>query len=176
MGRRLTKLLLKLIKGSGYIYLHYNIKEARKLGVTVGDSCRFIETSPDSFSTEPYLIKIGNHVSMTSPRFITHDGGVWVFRNKYPTIDLFGKITIGDNVFIGLNAIILPDTEVGDSSIIAAGAVVKGKFEPNSVIAGVPARRISSVDDYFKKNENRFSYIKNLSFEDKKSFLIKNIL
>ncbi len=148
----------------------YNIEFAKSLGVVVGKNCRFFSTS---FSTEPFLIEIGDHVTITDGvQFITHDGGVWVFREQYPDIELFGRIKIGNNVFIGLNSIILPNTEIADNCIIAAGSVVKGKFEPNSIIAGVPAKRISGTDDYFERNKERFTFFR--SHKNKIS-LIKKI-
>lgn len=135
-----------------------NIDIAKKCGVNVGEKCRFFSLN---FSTEPYLISIGNHVTITNNvQFITHDGGVWVFRDEYPEIELFGKIVVGNNVFIGLNSIILPNTEIGDNSIIAAGSVVKGKFEPNSIIAGVPAKKILNIEEYYEKNLDKFSFFR----------------
>ena len=146
----------KAIFDHEYIATHHNIKSARRIGVKVGNNCRFFSMN---FSTEPSLIEIGDHVTITNGvEFITHDGGVWVFREEFPDINLFGKIIIGSNVFIGLNSIILPNTEVGENTIIAAGSVVKGKFEDNSVIGGIPARKICSIEDYYNKNSSSFLY------------------
>lgn len=147
--------------------LYFNPIIARNLGVIVGSNCRFYSIN---FSTEPYLIKIGNHVTITqNVNFSTHDGAVWVFRNLFPEIELFGQISIGNNVFIGMNSTILFNTEIGDNCVIAAGSVVKGKFQNNSIIAGVPAKCIGTIDDYFKKNESSFTYFRNLSHETKVS-------
>lgn len=52
------------------------------------------------------------------------------------------EIHIGKNCFIGCNSIILKGTVLGDNCVVGAGAVVSGKFEDNSVIAGNPARVI----------------------------------
>jgi len=55
-------------------------------------------------------------------------------------------VTIGDDVWVGGGAKILGGTVIGDGCTVAAGAVVKGTFPPNSVIAGVPARVIRTLD------------------------------
>jgi carbonic anhydrase/acetyltransferase-like protein (isoleucine patch superfamily) len=54
-------------------------------------------------------------------------------------------ITIGDNVWIGRNALVFPGVTVGENSIVAAGAVVTSDVPPGSVVAGNPARRIAKV-------------------------------
>ena len=157
-----------LIHDTDHIACNYNIRKARKMGVKTGNNCRFYSTN---FSTEPYLIEIGDHVTITNGvQFITHDGGVWVFREKYSDIDLFGAIKIGNNVFIGLNSIILPNTTISDNCIVAAGSVVKGYFDKNSIIAGIPAKKISTIAEYFEKNKDRFTYIR--SFPNKKELIV----
>lgn len=55
------------------------------------------------------------------------------------------KISIGNNVFIGTNSIILRGTEIGDNCVIGAGSVVSGTFESNCVIAGNPAKIIRKL-------------------------------
>lgn len=51
-------------------------------------------------------------------------------------------IIIGKNCFIGCNALILKGTELGEGCVVGAGAVVSGRFEAGSVIAGNPAKVI----------------------------------
>lgn len=54
-------------------------------------------------------------------------------------------IRIGNDVWIGSNAVILPGVTIGDGAIVAAGAVVTRDVEKNTVVAGVPARYIRDV-------------------------------
>lgn len=56
-------------------------------------------------------------------------------------------VKIGNNVFIGVNAIILKGTELGDNCVVGAGSVVSGKFGDGKVIAGNPARPIGTGND-----------------------------
>ena len=115
----------------------------RKLGMKIGDRCR-IRTM--KFSTEPYLIEIGDHVAIAAgTEFITHDGANWVFEDDVDGGGIFGKIVIGNNVFIGINCIILSNTSIGDNCIVGAGSVVRGNFPENSVIAGNPAQIVSKT-------------------------------
>lgn len=126
-----------------------NLSKARKMGVKVGENCRFYSAH---FGSEPYLITIGNHVTITDGvRFITHDGGIWVFREEEPQADVFGEISIGDNVFIGVGSIILPGVTIGNNTVIGAGSVVSRSFSGNGVIAGNPARLICTLEEYREK-------------------------
>jgi acetyltransferase-like isoleucine patch superfamily enzyme len=68
---------------------------------------------------------------------------------------VFGKIKIGNNVFIGDNCTILPNTIIGDNCIIGAGSVVRGKFAENQVIIGNPAKVV------MKMSVQRFLYLQN---------------
>lgn len=119
------------------------IRYFRKQGMKIGNQCHF---NTISFSTEPYLIEIGDHVAIAAGTdFITHDGAVWCFRDELVNADVFGKIKIGNNVFIGNNCTILPKTIIGDNCIIGAGSIIRGKFPENVVILGNPARIIMEM-------------------------------
>lgn len=104
------------------------------------------------FGTEPYLIKIGSHCTITAGvRFVTHDGGAWVFRQEIPDLNIFGKIEIKDNCFIGTGAIILPNITIGPDAVVGAGSVVTRDVPPGTVVAGIPARFICSLEEYKQK-------------------------
>ena len=80
---------------------------------------------------------------------------------------------MGNNVFIGAYAIILPGATIGDNCVIGAGAVVVGAIPPNSVAAGVPAKVIKSVSEYRTKVLENAVHIRNLPFEEKRRILCK---
>lgn len=129
------------------------IKFARKIGVKVGDNCKFYNPK---FSSEPYLIEIGNHVEITSGvTFLTHDGSTWLFRDDYIPVEKelikVDRIIIKDNVFIGMNSTILPGISIGPNSIVGTCSVVTKDVPPNCVVAGNPAKLICSVDDFKNK-------------------------
>ena len=54
-------------------------------------------------------------------------------------------MAIGDNVFVGARAIILPGTKIGEDSVVSAGSVVRGHFDSRVIIAGNPARVVGQV-------------------------------
>ena len=64
-----------------------------------------------------------------------------------------GKVIIGNNVYIGADAIVLPGVRIGNNVIIGAGAVISKDVEDNSVMAGNPARKISTYDEFVSKYE-----------------------
>jgi acetyltransferase-like isoleucine patch superfamily enzyme len=136
-------------------YNDYTIAEYfRKQGARIGAGCYII---PRKLSTEPYLVTIGNHVAIANGvTLITHDGGVWVFRQEDPNIQVFGPIVIEDNCIIGQNAVIFPHVRIGANSIIGAGSVVIADVPPGSVVMGVPARVFGSVDKYREKSFARW--------------------
>ena len=116
------------------------IRMLRADGVKIGENC-LVHTP--YFSTEPYLIEIGNHVAISSgTEFITHDATGWVFGSEHPNMGLFGTIKVGDNVFFGLRCMILPNTKIGSNCVIGAGAVVRGIIPDDSVVFGNPAQVI----------------------------------
>lgn len=152
--------------------LYTNEQYASRVGVRFGSNAKFLTRD---FGTEPYLISIGDDFYTSGKvSFITHDGSVNVIRNlysEYREIDSFKTINIGNNVFVGYGSIILPGTNIGDNVIIGAGSLVRGKLERNSVYAGVPVKKLGSIEEYLEKNLENFVFTKHYSPKEKDLFL-----
>lgn len=122
---------------------------ARSLGVKVGTGCRLYIRS---WGTEPFLITIGDRVTIASgTRIITHDGSTWLMRDEQGRRYLYSPVTIGSDVFIGVNCVILPGVTIGDRVVIGAGSVVTRDIPSGHVAAGSPARVLGTFDDYQAK-------------------------
>ena len=158
----LKKLMIKYTER--YMPLTY----AQLLGVNFGEHCRFV--GRNQFGSEPYLINMGDYVSITSSTFITHDGGVWVFRNKEPDIDVVKPIVIGNYVFIGINCTILPGVKIGNNTVVGAGSVITKELSGGYVYAGNPAKPIKTIQEYYAKVKTSKMNTKNLSRIEKEVF------
>lgn len=142
---------------------------AKKIGVNIGDDC-FV---PDKacWSSEPYLITVGNHCQITSGvRIFTHGGGQAI-RRFIPNFDVFGKVTIGDYVYIGNNALIMPGVTIGDNVLVASGSVVTKSIPSGMVVAGNPARIVCTVEEYIERNKVYNLETKGLSHQEKELIL-----
>ena len=137
-------------------YNSFTIPEyLRRQGAQIGEGCSI---HVNRLGTEPYLVKIGNHVAIAQGvRFVTHDGGVWLFRDEVPDMQVFGPIIIEDNCVIGENAVLFPNVRIGRNSIIGGGSIVITDIPPNTIAIGVPARPFGSVDKYKEKALERWS-------------------
>jgi acetyltransferase-like isoleucine patch superfamily enzyme len=133
-------------------YLRSRLRGFVGRGLQIAEDCRLIGM-PD-FGSEPYLISIGRHVTVsTRVTFINHDGGTWVFREnpKYREVIKYGRIVIHENCFIGSGATIMPGVSIGPNAVVAAQSVVTVDVPPSSVVGGVPARVLMSVQEYAEK-------------------------
>lgn len=111
--------------------------------ITVGENCRLNGVYLHAQSG----ITIGkNTVIASGVNIIDSNGHVLNSSNRTVGRDVPKPIVIGDNVWIGLNSIILKGTVIGDNSMVAAGSVVKGEFPPNSLISGNPAKVTDIID------------------------------
>ncbi len=107
-----------------------SLKKSARL--SVGTGTYFAD---ENFLSCSERIEIGGGCAISWQVQIFDDHGHG-FQGKPRTV----PIRIGDNVWIGARATLLPGTEIGAGSVVAAGSVVKGTFPARSLIAGNPAR------------------------------------
>lgn len=156
-------------------YYRDTAKLAKKLGVSVGVEVKILGNPYRIFGSEPWLVSIGDHVEITNGcRFLTHDGGAWVFRKEYPSYDVFGPITVGNNVFVGTDSTILPGVKIGDNCVIGARSVVTKDVASNTVVAGCPAKFIKTVEEYKSKIEASAVPTHAMSIGEKQVYLREN--
>lgn len=136
-------------------------------GCSIGKNCligSFVEIQSD--------VEIGDGSRIQSHTFIASKArignncsighSVMFINDRYPLRreeKFWEPVIVKDNVVIGSNATILPCV-IGENSVIAAGSVVTKDVQPNTVVAGNPARPVGCIEDYKKKqakvpNENK---------------------
>ena len=144
---------------------------AQYIGVNIGEN-NYVPDK-DTWSSEPYLIAVGNNCQITrGVRILTHGGGQ-VMRDVYPDYDGFGKVKIGSYVYIGNNALIMPGVTIGDNSLIAAGSGVTKSIPARVVVAGVPARIVCTIEEYIERNAKYNAHTKGMSSTEKREKLQK---
>lgn len=122
--------------------------ELRHKGAHIGDN---FSNYGNIDQGHTHLLTIGNNVTLASGcQILTHDASTKAVLG-YSKI---GCITIGNNVFVGANAIILPNTKIGSNCIIGAGSVIATDIPDNSVVVGNPCKIIGKYDEYVKKNKS----------------------
>lgn len=147
------------------LFLSYN-DYAKYRKVVFGQNCRIYTKN---FGSEPFLISIGNNVTVTSGvKFVTHDGTTWLMRDEKGRRYFYQRISIGDNVFIGVNSIILPGVKIENNVIVAAGSVVTKSIPNDVIVAGVPAKIIGK----FNEIETRMlsNYISDIDMDSRLSY------
>lgn len=153
-------------------YSEMIIDHLRSIGTKIGSDCYIY--SEDLETCEPYLVTIGNGVTIAGGvSFTTHDDSVEAYYKKDTLI--VGRITIGDDCFLGTNSIFLPGVTLANKCIVGAGSVVTKSFlEKGSVIAGCPAKKICNVDDLYEKNKSYIIDTTNMGFEERRSFIFSH--
>ncbi|MCP4546408.1 MAG: acyltransferase [bacterium] len=126
----------------------------RRYFAAMGDDC-YVDFSVNV--EEPYLVSMGDNVWLTDDvRLLTHDGSLSMLsRARGSVLRKFGAIRFGSNVFVGMNATIMPGVRIGDDSIVAAGAVVTRDVESGTIVGGNPALPIGQVDDFWNRWSSR---------------------
>lgn len=125
---------------------------------------------PRKLPADPKLIEFGNNVAVaTDVMFINHDVSQRVFNNMYGKTlpKYYGCIKIGNNVFIGARATILPNVDICDNVFVAAGALVSKSITKPGIYGGVPAKFIGDMNDLYEKRLNEYKpIVENVSEKD----------
>lgn len=152
--------LINLLLGSRRASAPF-INYLRKQGITIGNDVTFHDPASVVVDIQnPHMLTIGNHVNITHGVVIlTHDYSWAVLKtlpdhSNCPSGGIYGacgRVSIGDNVFIGMNAIITRGVTIGNNVIIGAGSIVTKDCLDNGVYAGNPARRVMEIETYYSK-------------------------
>jgi acetyltransferase-like isoleucine patch superfamily enzyme len=122
--------------------VHYTSQVSGKIEIGK-DVAQYLASCGNCYIQGINGIKIGDY-SMIAP-------GVKIISANHDFSDYkkhisCGSVVIGKNCWIGANAIILPEVELGDNVIVGAGSVVTKSFGPNMIIAGNPAKSIKHIE------------------------------
>lgn len=144
------------------------VNYAKKIGVNMGEDIHIYGDAYKMFGTEPWAISLGSHVHITDGvRFVNHDGGTLIFRHLIPDLEITKRICVGDYVYIGIQATIMPGVHIGNNCVIGAGAIVTRDIPDNSVAVGVPARVVKTTDEYFEKIQRESLHLGHLTGKEK---------
>jgi len=144
-------------------------KYARHIGVNIGKNC-LIDTR--NWSSEPYLVTIGNNCQITHCVSIYTHGGGQAIRAIDSNFDVFGKVVIEDWAYIGAYSQIMPGVTIGEGALVAAGSVVTKSVAPHTVVGGNPARYICTTEEFYERNKKYDVGTKGLSKQEKKRLLL----
>ena len=132
--RKLTFYMGQVIRFIYFRYLKIN-------GVKIGENT-FISLGA-KIDTQFGEIVIGDNVHITSGCvLLAHDGAI---KQMKPSANPRGKIVIGDNVFIGVNTVVLMNVTVGNNSVIGAGSIVNKDIPSNTLAIGNPIKVIKNI-------------------------------
>ena len=146
----------------------YTTEKLIKMGMKVGKNFgRLNDVILDP--SHCWLIEIGDNVTM-APRVhvLCHDASTKQFID-YTKI---GRVTIGNNVFVGADTVILPGVTIGNNVIIGAHSTVTHDIPDNSVVGGSPAKIMCSLGEYLEKEKKR---MKNSNCYGEEYTLRKNV-
>lgn len=139
------------IKNNNMDFSTTNIQKLKENGAIIGENVHMYSSL---FALEPQLVTVGDNCTIGSDVLcVTHDNAI--IHHLEGKTDLFGKVSIGNNCFIGPRSMIMYGVTIGDNCIVGAGSVVTKNIPNNKVVAGNPARIICSVEQYVEKYKDK---------------------
>jgi acetyltransferase-like isoleucine patch superfamily enzyme len=152
--KKLLKLIAKQLPGCGL-----RIRLLRMCGYVIGDKVYIGEDFiiiDDLYETESKLnLSIGDRAAI-SPRvtFVLHtqpnDSRIVPYVNSHR-----GSVTVESDAWIGTGAVILPNVTIGEGAVVGANSVVTKSVAPYTVVGGVPAHFIKTVDVPWNRSETQ---------------------
>lgn len=165
------KWLIRILRGRNPLADQRKYQELlRSKGAQIGQRVGIFS---DIIGPETYLILIEDDVTIaTGVKIITHDNAISKPCPEFT--DLFGRVTVKKNSFVGAYSVLLPGVTIGEDAIVAAGSVVTKSIPPGEIWGGVPAKKISTVAQYAAKQSINGIYTRGLSYEEKKALLLSS--
>lgn len=127
-------------------YVRAQKNKKKYIGLNVGEGTHYSIENLDGIA--PQLATIGKRcVFAPKSLVLTHDASLLPVTGKY----IFKKTFVGDNVFLGYGAVIMPGVRVGDNCVIGTNAVVTKDVADNTVVVGIPAVYICTTAELVQK-------------------------
>lgn len=157
LGRQANRLRKYLLYGPRSDTRSY-IRAMNKRGASINDTL-FMSTPETVFldDTAPWLLHIGEHVCLSAGvKILTHDAS-WLVRKQADGSILghMAPVKIGNNVFLGMNTVVLCGVTICDQVIVGANSVVSSSIHTPGVYVGNPARQVAGLDRYWALRESR---------------------
>lgn len=153
---RMWAMLMLFLKREGFARAEY-IRKKNLFG-SIGKNCYY---HPYTIPAESKLISMGDNVILSKGvELITHDMSYALLGNDEKLAEDIGDgeypyykkgITIGSNVMIGANSLIMPGVTIGSRVVVGGGTVVTKDIPDGVVVAGVPAKVIGDYLEFAKK-------------------------
>lgn len=133
---------LRIVKPIDYGSVEY----LRSRGVQIGENVKLYDVNIDFI--HGFLVSIGNDVIITGATILAHDASMHIALGHSKV----GRVIIGNEVYIGRGSIVLPNVTIGNRVVVGAGSIVTKDIPSNSVVAGNPARIMSTYDAFVDKH------------------------
>ena len=163
LERKILKILSYI---NGELYKEVYPKYLKRIGINIPEDYRegksgYIDPSAYFDGSDYRLISIGKNTTISRDVVIlTHDFSIvkgLQAIGQEATGHFLKPVKIGENCFIGARCLVLPGTEIGDNTICGGG--LHGKIPSNSIVAGNPAKRICSIEEWTRNHIEKQDYI-----------------